>query len=162
MTVPTAAAASPTQEELLVQEAIRQRTRYRSGKSLAALIALAVFLGVAGYLMALHPGTMTYDTPYSSSFPLGALLSVFGFAELLAAVLLVVTAVQLARSGAAWGDPAAGDCPLCGQAALRQDEVLLREGNTLNTRASGTVIACGAPGCGYASAEAAGPAAHQG
>jgi hypothetical protein len=161
MTVPTAAAASPTQEELLIQEAIRQRARYRSGKSLAAVTALAVFFGVVGYLMVLHSGMITYGTPDSSPFPLGAVLSAFGLVELVAAALLVATAVQLARLRAAWGDPAPGECPLCGQAALRQDEVLLREGNTLNARARGTVIACATPDCGYGSAEVAETGAHQ-
>jgi hypothetical protein len=162
MTADTAAAEPRTEQELLIQEAVRQRERYRSGKSLATVIALAVFFGVAGYLMALHPGIITYGTPGSSSFPLGAFLSVFGFLELLVAALLVAAAVRLARPRARWGDPAPGQCPACGQAALRQDEVLLRAGTTLNTRARGTVIACSAPDCDHASAEVAGPGAHQG
>jgi hypothetical protein len=157
MTLDTAAVALRTEEELLIQDAIRQRKRDRSGRFLAGMAVLGVFLGVAGYLMAFHPGTITYGTPGSSSVLLGPLLSVFGFVELLAAALLVVTAVWRARARAAWGDPAPGDCPVCGQAALRQDEVLLREGNTLNTRARGTVIVCGTQDCGYAKAEVVTP-----
>ncbi len=157
MTVHPAPTAPPTDEELLIQEAIRQRKRHRSGKSLAGAIALAVFFGAVGYLMALHPGTITYGMPDSSPFPLGALISVFGFLELLAAALLVVTAVWRARPRSRWGDPAPGDCPACGKAALRRDDVLLREGNTLNTRARSTVTVCGTPDCPYASAEVATP-----
>ena len=157
MTLHTAAVAPRTEEELLTQEAIRQRKRDRSGRFLGGVAALGVFFGVVGYLMAFHSGTMTYGMPDSSSFPLGPLLSVFGFVELLAAALLLVTAVRHARSRAAWGDPAPGDCPVCGQAGLRQDEVLLREGNTLNTSARGTVIVCGTQDCGYATAEVVAP-----
>jgi hypothetical protein len=162
MTVPTAATAPRTEEELLIQVAIRQRNRDRSGWSLAGLEALAVFFGAVGYLMAFHPGTITYGAPDPSSFPLGAFLSFFGFLELLAAALLVVAIVRRVRSGAAWGNPVPGDCPLCGQAALRQDEVLLRAGNTLNTRASGTVTVCGTPDCRHASAEVARSGGHAG
>jgi hypothetical protein len=158
MTVPTAQTAPSTDEQLLIQQAIRQRQRHRSGKSLAGLLALAVFFAAVGYLMALHPGTITYGTPDSSSFPLGALLSAVGFADLVAAALLVVSAVWRARPGAPWGDPAPGDCPVCGRAALRQDEVLARDGNTLNTAAAGTVIACGTPDCTHARAEVTTPA----
>jgi len=153
MTVHTPAVAPCTDEELLVQEAIRQRKRDRSGGFLGGMVALAAFLGVAGYLMVFHWGVITYGTPDSSSFPLGPVLAVFGIAELMAAALLLVTAVRWARSRPAWGDPAPGDCPLCGQAALRQDEVLLREGNTLNTRARGTVVTCATRDCAYAKAE---------
>lgn len=159
MTVHTAAAGPRTDEELLIQEAIRQRDWVRSGKSLGAVIALAVFFGAVGYLMAGHPGIITFGTPYSSSFPLGAFLSAFGVLEIGAAALLLTAAVRLARPRAAWGDPSTGACPVCGQEALRQDEVLLREGNTLNTRASGRVIICGTPDCRHASAGVAGPAA---
>jgi hypothetical protein len=156
MTVHTAEPAPRTEEELLIQEAIRQRDRDRSGKSLFYMGTLATFFGAVGYLMAFHAGIITYGTPDSNSFPLGTFLSVFGFLELLVAVLLIVTAVRRAWSDASWGDPIPGDCPVCGQAALRRDEVLLREGNTLITRGSGTVIVCGTRDCGHASAEVAG------
>jgi hypothetical protein len=155
MTVHTPAVAPRTDEELLIQEAIRLRQRDRSGRFLAGLVALAVFFGVVGYVMAFHSGTITYGTPDSSSFPLGPVLSVFGVVELIAAALLLVIAARQARSHSAWGDPTPGDCPVCGQAALRQDEVILREGNTLNTRAGGTVITCATRDCAYAKAEVA-------
>jgi hypothetical protein len=153
------AATAPRTEELLTHEAVRLRNRDRSGRSQVGLVALAIFFGAVGYLMAFHPGIITYGTPDSSSFPLGAVLSAFGVLELLAAVLLAAAAVRMARPGDPWGDPAPGDCPACGQAALRRDEIVLREGNTLNTRASGTVTLCGTEDCHYASAEVAGPGA---
>jgi hypothetical protein len=156
MTVSATAISPITDEELLIAEATRQRNRNRSGKSLGGVAALAVFFGAAGYLMAFHPGTITYGTPNSSSFPVGTLLSLLGFAELLAAALLLVTVVRQMRPRA-WGDPAPGECPLCGRAALRQDEVVVREGNTLNTKARGTVTTCGTRDCPHASAEVTAP-----
>jgi len=157
MTVHTPAVAPPTDEELLISEAVRQRKRDRSGRFLGGVVALAIFFGVAGSLMAFRSGVITYDMPYGSSFPLGPVLSVFGVVELIAAALLLVTAVRLARSPAGPGDPVPGDCPLCGQAALRHEEIVVREGNTLNTRARGTVITCATDDCAYVKAEAATP-----
>jgi hypothetical protein len=158
MTVHTEAPAPRTEEELLIQEAIRQRDRDRSGKSQGYAVALAIFFGAVGYLMAFHSGIITYGTPDSNSFPLGTFLSVFGFLELLAAAALAAAAIRWAWPQAGWGDPVPGDCPVCGQAALRRDEVRVRDGNTLITRASGTVIVCAAADCPHARAEVATPA----
>jgi hypothetical protein len=150
MTAPSATTTAPTDDELLIQEAIRQRELHRSGKSLAGTLARAVFFGAVGYVLAFHSGVITYSMPYSSSFPLGTVLVVFGILAFLIAVVFLANAVSGARPRAPWGDPASGDCPVCGEPALRQDGVLLRDGRTLKTAASGTVTFCETPGCPYA------------
>jgi hypothetical protein len=153
MTAPsatTAATAARTDDELLIQEAIRRRRLHRSGKSLGGTLALAVFFTAVGYVLAFHSGVITYSMPYPSSFPLGAVLVVFGIFAFLIAVVFLANAVSGARPRAPWGDPASGDCPVCGEPALRQDGILLRDGPTLKTAASGTVTLCETPGCPYA------------
>lgn len=151
MTAPSTVTAL-TDDELLTQEAIRRRGLHRSGKSLAGTLALAVFFGAMGYLLAFHSGLIinSYSMPYPSSFPLGAVLVVLGILALLIAVVFLANAVSGARPRAPWGDPASGDCPVCGEPALRQDGVLLRDGRTLKTAVSGTVTLCETPGCPYA------------
>ena len=137
-------------DELLIQEAIRQRGLHRSGKSLVGTLALAVCFGAVGYVLAFHPGVITYSMPYSNSFPLGGVLVVWGILTFLIAGVFLANAVSGARPRAPWGDPAPGDCPVCGEPALRQDGMLLRDGPTLKTAASGTVTLCETPGCPYA------------
>jgi hypothetical protein len=150
MTAPSATTTALTGDELLIQEAIRQRGLYRSGKSLVGTLALAAFFGAVGYVLAFHSGVITYSMPYSSSFPLGAVLVALGILVFPIAVVFLANAVSGARPRAPWGDPASGDCPVCGEPALRQDDMLLRDGLTLKTAASGTVTLCGTPGCPYA------------
>lgn len=141
-----------TDEELLTEEATRQRRSRRSGRFLAGMLALAAFFGAVGYVM-VHPGTVTYGTVYSSSFPLGALLFAFGILDFAVAVILLVGAAYGARPRVPWGDPAPGDCPTCGHPALRQDDIVRWErGDTLKPVASGTVTLCETPGCEYATA----------
>jgi hypothetical protein len=140
----------PTGDDLLIREAIRQRRLHRSGKSLGGALALAAFFGAAGYVLAFHPGVITYSMPYRSGFPLGAILVTCGILAVLAAVLFVADAVSGARPHAPWGDAVPGDCPVCGRPALRQDGILLREGRTLKTAASGIVTLCETPSCPHA------------
>lgn len=140
----------PTDDDLLIREAIRQRRLHRSGKSLGGALALAVFFGATGYVLAFHSGVITYSMPYPSGFPLGALLVICGILAFLVAVLFLTDAVSGARPRAAWGDPVPGDCPVCGKQALRQDGILLREGRTLKTAASGAVTLCETPSCPHA------------
>jgi hypothetical protein len=139
----------PAGDDLLIKEAIRQRQLHRSGKSLGGVLALAVFFCAAGYVLAFHSGVITYSMPYASGFPLGTVLVICGILAFLVAVLFLVDAASGARPGAPWGDPAAGTCPVCGEPALRQDGILLREGGTLKTAANGAVTLCGSPGCPY-------------
>ena len=149
MTTPTAT-IMPTGDDLLIREAIRQRRMHRSGKSLGGALVLAAFFGAAGYALAFHSGAITYSMPYRSGFPLGAILVICGILAFLVAGLFVADAVSGARPRAPWGDPVPGDCPVCGQPALRQDGILLREGRTLKTAASGTVTLCETPSCPHA------------
>jgi hypothetical protein len=149
---PTTARAG---DDLLIQEALRQRQRHRSGKSLSTTLSLTVFLGGVGYLLAFRSGVITYSMPYpTNGFPLGGVLVVLGVLVFLAAAVFLANAVTGARPGAPWGDPAAGECPVCGQPGLRQDGILLREGGTLKTSASGTVTLCETPDCPHSAVEA--------
>ncbi len=142
----------PTGDALLIREAIRERRLHRSGRSLGGALALAVFFGAAGYLLSFHPGVITYNTPYSSGFPLRTVLVISGIFAFLVAVLFLADAVSGARPRAPWGDPVPGECPVCGEPALRQEGILLREGRTLKTAASGTVTLCETHSCPYAAA----------
>jgi hypothetical protein len=153
VTTPSATTVALTDDELLIQEAIRRRGLHRSGKSLVGTLASAVFFGAVGYVMAFHSGVITYSMPYPSSFPLGAVLVALGILAFLIAVVFLANAVSGARPRAPWGDPASGDCPVCGEPALREDGVLLRDGLTLKTAASGTVTLCETPSCPYAAAK---------
>jgi hypothetical protein len=158
MTTPSATTAVPSEDQLLIQEAIRRRRLQRSGKFLAGVITLAVFFGAVGFLLTFHSGTITYTEPYSaytSSFPLGDVLVPLGILALLVAVVFVVCAVTAALPDAPWGDPAPGDCPVCGNPALRQDDLTVREGLSLDP-ARGTVTLCTSPDCTYAAAAVAG------
>jgi len=152
MTTPSPTIVS-TSDDLLIREAIRQRQSHRSGKSLAGAIALAVFFAVVGYVLAFRPGLINNNMPYPDSFPLGAVLTVLGILVLLVAAVFVAFAVRGARPRAPWGDPVDGDCPVCGEAALRQDAILLREKGTLVTMAAGTVTLCDSPGCPHAAVQ---------
>jgi len=153
MTVSAASTAPPMDEELLIQEALRQRRRQRTGMSLAGALALAVFFAAVGFLLAAHPGAITIGLPYpfSPDF-LGPVLTAFGVIALLIAASFVVTAVSGPRPRDPWGEPAPGDCPACGQPALRSGEVTVWEASTLLAVASGTVTLCGTPGCPHATA----------
>jgi hypothetical protein len=149
MTTPSAT-TMPTGDDLLIQEAIKHRHLHRSGRSLGGALALVGFFGAAGYLLAFHPGVIIYSMPYPSGFPLRAVLVGCGILAFLVAVLFLADAVSGARPRAPWGDPVSGDCPVCGEPALRQDGILLREGRTLKTAASGIVTLCETPSCPYA------------
>ena len=156
MTVSAASTAPPTDEELLIQEALRQRRRQRTGRSLAGALALAIFFAVAGFLLAAHPGVVTYGMPYafSPNF-LGPVLTAFGVVALLIAASFLLIAVSGALPGEAWGEPAPGDCPACDQAARRSAEVTVWAASTLNVVASGTVTLCATPDCPHATASPA-------
>ncbi len=147
---PPSATAVPTGEDQLIHEAIRQRRLHHSGRSLGGALALAVFFAAVGYVLAFHSGVITYSMPYSSGFPLGAVLVVAGIIAFLVAVVFLAGAVSGARPRAPWADPVTGDCPVCGEPALRQEAIVVREGGTMRTAASGTVTLCETPGCSYA------------
>ena len=156
--------ASATDEELLIREAIRLRGRLRTGKSLAGALVLAIFFLVVGFMLAVYPGLVTYSVPYSfgvptytlpSSFSPGVLTAVLmacGGVALIAGASFLVAAVSGFKPGAPWADPAPGDCPACGQPALRSGEVIRWEANTLREVCRGTVTLCETPGCPHASA----------
>lgn len=156
MTVPAAPTAPPTDEELLIQEALRQRRRQRTGMSLAGALALAVFFAAVGFLLAAHPGAITFGLPYSFSPDfLGPVLTAFGVVALLIAASFLVTALSGAGPRDPWGEPVSGDCPACGQPALRSGEVTRWEASTLKVAASGTVTLCETPCCPHATASPA-------
>jgi hypothetical protein len=152
MTTPSPTIES-TSDDLLIREAIRQRQSHRSGKSLAGTLALAVFFAVVGYVLAFRPGLINNNMPYPDGFPLDAVLVICGVLVLLVAAVFLANAVRGARPRAPWGDPVAGDCPVCGEPALRQNAILLREEGTLVTTASGAVTLCESPGCPHAVVE---------
>jgi len=149
MTTPSPTIVSPS-DDLLIREAIRQRKSHRSGKSLAGTLALAAFFAAVGYVLAFRPGLINNNMPYPDGFPLNAVLAACGVLVLLVAAVFLANAVRGARPRAPWGDPVAGDCPVCSEPALRQDAILLREEGTLVATASGTVTLCESPGCPHA------------
>ena len=156
MTVSAAPTAPPTHEELLIREALRQRRRQRTSMSQAGALALGVFFAAVGFLLAAHPGAVTFGLPYSFSPGfLGPVLTVFGVVALLIAASFVVTAVSGALPRNPWGEPVPGDCPACGQPALRSAEVTGWAASTLRVVASGTVTLCETPDCPHATASAA-------
>jgi Kef-type K+ transport system membrane component KefB len=152
MTTPSPTIVS-TSDDLLIREAIRQRQLHRSGKSLAGALVLGVFFAAVGYVLAFDPGLINNNMPYPDGFPLNTVLTICGVLVLLVAAVFVASAVRGARPRAPWGDPVAGDCPVCNEPALRQDAILLREKGTLVTVASGTVTLCESPGCPHAAVE---------
>jgi hypothetical protein len=153
MTTPSAETTAPAGDDLLIQEAIRRRRARRSGRSLAGALARAVFFGGVGFTLAFHSGVITYSLPFSSGFPLSAVLVVLGVLALAVAVVFAASAVPAARRRAPWGDPAPGECPVCGEDALRQDDTRLWDDSTLRTVATGTVTLCGTPDCPYAAVQ---------
>jgi hypothetical protein len=167
MTVSAAPTAPPTDEELLIQEALRQRRRQRTGRSLAGALVLAAFFLVVGFLLAVYPGLVTYGVPYSfgvatwtlpSSFSpsvLTAVLMACGGVALITGASFLAVAVSGFQPRAPWGDPTPGDCPACGRPGLRSGEVTVWEASTLNVVATGTVTLCETPGCPHASASPA-------
>jgi hypothetical protein len=138
-------------EDLLIRAAIRQRHLRRTGWSLAGALGLAVFFGAVGYTLALHPGVISANVPYSGGL-LQPVLVAIGVVACLISVLFILAAASGARPRTPWGDPLPGDCPTCGKAALRQDEVVVREAGGLTTIARGTVTLCQTADCDYAAA----------
>lgn len=167
MTASHAGTTSAMDEELLIQEAVRLRRRQHTGRSLAGAIVLAAFFLAVGFLLVVHPGLVTYGVPYSFGVPTWTLPSSFSPAELttvlmacggvalIAGASFLVAAVSRFQPGAPWGDRAAGDCPACGQQALRSSEVIRWEDNTLKEVCRGTVTLCETPGCPHAAASVA-------
>ena len=96
MTAPSTSTTVPMDEELLIQEAIRQRRFRRSRKSLAGAAMMVVLFGAVGFLLVVHPGVITGNVPYSDGF-LQPVLIVIGVAAFLVAALLVVGTVSGAR-----------------------------------------------------------------
>jgi len=151
MTASSPTAALPVDEDLLIREAIRQRRLRRTGRSLTGTLALAAFFAAIGYTLVFHPGVISANVPYSNGF-LQPVLVVIGGVSCLISVLFIIGAASGARPRTPWGDPVPGDCPTCGQPALRQDEAILREAGGLAAAVRGTVTLCQAPDCDYAAA----------
>ena len=146
---------SASDEELLLQEALRQRRARRSGRTLIITVAAAVACAVIGWAVLFQLRPLIKSIPL---LPLGSVTTALlwiGIAAFVAAVLLVAGGWVFARPGRAWGKEFPGVCPKCENLSLREGavEVEKRDGAGLLTGPRGIVILCDTRRCDYSTAK---------
>lgn len=154
-----------TDEDLLIDDAMRQRSWHRRGYDLTVTLTLAAILAAAGWFLLFWLRPLVKSVPF---LPLGTLttgLLIAGVIAFAASGLLVAGAVLAASPWARWGEPVPGACPLCGKHALRQGKVEhagWEEGHPeagIRKGARGIVTLCGTAGCRYATVKVTSPGA---
>ena len=140
-------AAFPPQElsdtERLIAAALREHAERRSGKPARwhAVVILAL-VGVACWLV-----LVLGRVPHAGYIGIGLAVVAAVIAALSVTGLLAVTPF------APWGSAVRGQCPGCGQEALREGRVLHEEPPGAGPRVvAGIVTLCTADGCGHAAA----------
>lgn len=144
----------PSDEDVLIQMARAERRLHRSGASMAAMLAVAVVFGVAGFLLIFGPHLVGMLLPWPFrlvrvlSMPITITLGVIalGFAG------FFLLAAFASSPLASWGTKVPGDCPSCGQPRLRSDTVPGATGGNVTDAPRGIVTLCETPGCDYATA----------
>jgi hypothetical protein len=144
----------PADEETLIQAARAERGQHRSGASMFGMLGVAVAFGVVGGLLIFLPHLISLLLPWPFRFlggfwtpvclTLGVLaLGIAGF---------FLLAAFASSPLAAWGNTVPGNCPTCGQPALRSDSVPGGTSETAKGAPRGIVTLCETPGCDYAAA----------
>lgn len=141
-------------EELLLEQARRQRRSRKSGRALVVSLVTAAGFAVAGWLVIFKVRPVIKSIPL---LPVGGVVTTLlwiGIGAFAIAAVAAAYAVLGARPGRPWGKPFGGKCPQCGQRRLREDTVEHVQPDAAGggTGPKGVVIACDAPGCDYASA----------
>lgn len=152
-------------EDLLIQEARRQRRNRRRGAGLIFSLAIAAVFGVLGWVVLFYLRPFVKSIPF---LPLGAVtawLLIIGIAAFVIAIGIAVAGVYFGNPRKPWGDPAVGGCPTCGNWTLRQDSVEAerpakdkdKDAGSSRRGPRGIVTLCGTQDCGYASATVSTP-----
>jgi hypothetical protein len=149
---------SRTDEDLLIDAAVRQRKSHKRGANLLATFTLAAVFAAVGWFLVFWLRPLIKSIPF---LPLGTVtttLLVVGLIAFAIAGLLVAGAVFFANPLSRWGDAVPGTCPRCGKRALRQETVEYsgwEEGRPeagIKKGPRGLVTLCETRGCSYAAA----------
>jgi hypothetical protein len=149
---------SRTDEDLLIDAAVRQRKSHKRGANLLATFTLAAVFAAVGWFLLFWLRPLIKSIPF---LPLGTVtttLLVVGLIAFAIAGLLVAGAVFFANPLSRWGDAVPGTCPRCGKRALRQETVEYsgwEEGRPeagIKKGPRGLVTLCETRGCSYAAA----------
>jgi len=129
-------------EDRLIQAAIRDRERQRSGAATRAQILAVLVLAAVGCWLVLVLG----GVPFVGYIGIGLGVIVFAIAG-----LFLLGAIDLS-SVLPWGSAVRGPCPQCGERTLREDRALHWEvPGSGKSSVHGIVTLC-RPECGYATA----------
>jgi hypothetical protein len=150
---------SVSDEELLIQVALKQRRARRSGRSLIITLAAAVACAVIGWAVLFQLRPLIKSIPF---LPLGGVLTALlwtGITAFALAGLLVAGGWIFARPGRPWGKELPGVCPRCENLSLRESQVEaeVRDAARFNVGPRGMVILCETRRCDYASARVTTP-----
>ena len=154
---------SRTDEDLLIDAAVRQRKSHKRGANLLATFTLAAVFAAVGWFLVFWLRPLIKSIPF---LPLGTVtttLLVVGLIAFAVAGLLVAGAVFFANPLSRWGDAVPGTCPRCGKRALRQEKVEYsgwEEGRPeagIKKGPRGMVTLCETRGCSYAAATVSTP-----
>jgi hypothetical protein len=151
---------SASDEELLLQMALKQRQARRSGRTLIITLAAAVASAVIGWAVLFQLRPLIKSIPL---LPLGTVTTALlwiGIAAFAAAALLVAGGWLFARPGKPWGKEMPGVCPRCENLTLREAavEVEKRDAAHFNVGPRGIVILCDTRRCEYSSVKVTTPA----
>jgi hypothetical protein len=151
---------SASDEELLLQMALKQRQARRSGRTLIITLAAAVASAVIGWAVLFQLRPLIKSIPL---LPLGTVTTALlwiGIAAFAAAALLVAGGWLFARPGKPWGKEMPGVCPRCENLTLREAavEVEKRDAANFNVGPRGIVILCDTRRCDYSSVKVTTPA----
>jgi hypothetical protein len=147
-----------TDENLLIDEAVRQRKSHKRGTNLLATLTLAAVFAAVGWFLVFWLRPLIKSIPL---LPVGSVttgLLVIGLIAFAVAGLLLAGAFFFANPLARWGDPVPGACPRCGKRALRQEKVEYAGWEDGHPEAGvkkgprGIVTLCETRGCTYAAA----------
>jgi hypothetical protein len=145
-------------EDLLIDSAIRQRKSHKRGANLVATLTLAAVFAAVGWFLLFWLRPLIKSVPF---LPLGTVttsLLIIGLSAFAIAGLLIAGALLFANPLARWGDAIPGTCPLCGKRALRQEKVEYagwEEGHPeagIKKGPRGLVTLCETRGCSYTAA----------
>ena len=110
-------------EDLLIDSAIRQRKSHKRGANLVATLTLAAVFAAVGWFLLFWLRPLIKSVPF---LPLGTVTSsllVIGLIAFAIAGLLIAGALFFANPFARWGDALPGPCPRCGKRSLRHEKV---------------------------------------
>ena len=150
---------SASDEELLLQVALKQRQARRSGRTLIITLAAATASAIVGWAVLFQLRPLIKSIPL---LPLGTVTTALlwiGIIAFAAAVLLAAGGWIFARPGKPWGKEMPGVCPRCENLTLREAavEVETRDGAGLNIGPKGIVILCDTRRCEYTSVKVTTP-----